>query len=126
MYLVEHHAFQSLVRYVFDTVVCGLTACPFKQVHELFSSYVNARHRYPAIVVSFLEPSGELIHSCHFVLRAASPVLVTFVMLVTYSRHGERVFHSELAEHTKLPLETDFPAELGNMVHGHHQVGHVS
>ena len=99
---------------------------PFKQVHELFSSYINARHRYPAIVVSFLEPSGELIHSCHFIIRAAPAVLVTFVMLVTYSRHGERVFCGELAEHIELPLDTDFPAVLGKMVHGYHQVGHVS
>ncbi|SRR5260221_14295973 len=61
----------------------------------MFSSYVKARHRYSDIVVSFLEPSAELIHSCHFTIRTWSTVKMTFVMLVTYTESGIRLSCSE-------------------------------
>jgi len=55
----------------------------------MFSSYVKACHQYPHIVVSFLEASRELIHSCHFVIQMVIPSVI-FVMLVTYTANGVR------------------------------------
>jgi len=57
----------------------------------MFSSYVETHHRFPDIVVSFLEKSSGLIHSCHFVLQ---DVLV-FMMLVTYTEGGLRLSCAE-------------------------------
>lgn len=62
----------------------------------MFSAYVKAFHQYPDIVVSFLEPSAELINSCHFVVRASS--IAAFVMLVTYTKSGVRLSCSEFED----------------------------
>jgi len=63
----------------------------------MFSSYVKAHHRHPNVVVSFLDVSRELAHSCHFVIGTGTlPTWVTFVMLVTYTtQSGERLSCSE-------------------------------
>jgi len=61
----------------------------------MLSSYVKACHRYPLIVVSFLETSRGLIHSCHFVIQVGSVNSVIFLMLVTYTENGVRLSCSE-------------------------------
>ena|SRR5260221_14405502 len=61
----------------------------------MFSSYVKAHHRFPHIVVSFLEKRSGLIHSCHFVLQDVSFIAVVFVMLVTYTEDGLRLSCAE-------------------------------
>ena len=71
--------------------------------HELFSSYVEARHPYPDIVVSSLEPVKELIHSCHFVISATSSIQVT---IVTYTEHGVRLSCTEFMP-ALYPLKDD-------------------
>ena len=91
----------------------------------MFSSYVKARHRYPDIVVSFLEPSAELIHSCHFAIRALSTVSMTFVMLVTYTESGIRLSCSEF-ESLNWPQTPDdvFEYYIGILVEQHLRVGY--
>ena len=69
-----------------------------EQEHGMFSSYVKAHYRYPDIVVSFLELSADHIHSCHFTLRAASTVRMTFVLLLTYTQSGVRLSCSEFED----------------------------
>jgi len=61
----------------------------------MLSSYVKACHRYPLIVVSFLEASRGFIHSCHFVIQVTSVIEVIFLMLVTYTENGVRLSCSE-------------------------------
>lgn len=62
----------------------------------MFSAYVKAHHRYPKIVVSFLESNNGLLHSCHTILEAVSvEVWVISVMLVTYTEYGVRLSCSQ-------------------------------
>ena len=90
--------------------------------HEMFSSYVKAHRRYPDIVISFLDAGTELIHSCHFAIQVGVLTSVTFVMLVTYTEHGERLSCSQFAD----PLffhDLSLRMKLRSLVAQHCQVG---
>ena len=89
----------------------------------MFSSYVKAHHQYPDIVVSFLEPSAELFHSCHFAIRAVSTVWMTFVMLVTYTNSGVRLTCSEFED--LLWPDYSFLKNTKSLVDEHLRVGYL-
>jgi hypothetical protein len=59
----------------------------------MFSSYIKAHYRHPDVVVSSLEASAGLFHSCHFVIRTVSGIgmCMAFLMLLTYTEHGGRL-----------------------------------
>jgi hypothetical protein len=89
----------------------------------MFSSYVKAHRRYPDIVISFLERSAELIHSCHFAIRATPTVWMTFVMLVTYTESGVRLSCSEF-EGLVWPAHS-FRENINSLVDEHLRVSYL-
>jgi len=88
----------------------------------MFSSYVKARNRYPDIVFSFLDSNTELVHGCHFVIRAVTSIVwVSFVMLVTYTKHGVRLSCSEF-DYPERPLRSFSQEDIDVLVEEHLQV----
>ena len=85
----------------------------------MLSSYVTAHSQFPDIVVSFLEQSSGLIHSCHFVIQAAPVISMTSVMLLTYTECGIRLSCSEF-ENLKFSNEDE---RLRGLVEEHFTVG---
>ena len=84
----------------------------------MFSAFVQAQYGHPDVAVSFLEPSTEFIHSCHFVIRAMSVGWGTFAMLLTYTQRGVRLSCTKFEGITL--LDTD------HLVETHLQVGHFT
>ena len=93
----------------------------------MFSSYVKACHRSPAIVVSYLEQSSGFIHSCHFVLKDMSLDWVIEVLLVTYSETGVRLSCSEFEGRRIVFLNgTYLQNGISRFVEQHFRVGYLS
>ena len=88
----------------------------------MFSFYVKAQHQSPAIIVSYLEQSSRLIHSCHFVLKDTSLPWVICVMLVTYTEYGDRLSCSESEGHLLFLHDTYRAKGISNIVEEHFQV----
>jgi len=90
----------------------------------MFSSYVETHHRFPKIVVSFLEQSSGLIHSCHFVIKDVfTPfAAVEFMILVTYTE-GLRLSCAEFE--VSLPIHFDQKTDVHNLVEKYFQVSYL-
>jgi len=91
--------------------------------HEMFSSYVKTHHRFPNIVVSFLEQSSGLIHSCHFVLKEVTFIAVVFMMLVTYTGDGLRLSCAEFEGF--LPIHVVQETRSSYLVKKHFRVSYL-
>ena len=93
----------------------------------MLSSYVTAHSQFPDIVVSLLEQSSGLIHSCHFILHVAAPTIrMTSLMLLTYTECGIRLSCSEFENLELLSSDTGREKRDGRLVEEHFKVGYLS